>query len=113
MSRQSFNAEIAVCIALIILVIITWFAYASFFNEYVTVKTAIEFIKRHRALGESPQFILDTAGGGLAQPLDIIILWREFQASIGIAIISILGLTWLTLRLWKLESTRQSQQSEI
>lgn len=113
MSKQLFKAEIVVCIALIILVIITWFAFASLFNEYVTAKAAIEFIKRHRALGESPQFILDIAGSGLDQPLDVIIRWREFQASIGIATLLILGITWLTLRLWKSGFTRQRQQSEI
>ncbi len=113
MSKQSFKIEIAAGISLIVLTIITWFAFTSFFNDYVTVKAAMEFIKRHRALGENPQFILGIAGNGLPQPFEIIASWREFQVSFAIAIAQIIGLLWLTLCLSVLLHARQTEKSEI
>lgn len=109
-SRKSLHAEIVVCVALIVLVVVTWIGFALYFYEDVSIRSALAFMQYHKALGESPEFI-PGAVNGLAQPLDVLFTWRQFQASIIIAMLLILGLMWLAFRLWRSEVSRQ--QSKI
>ncbi len=100
-SKKSFKFEIAICLALLVLILVVWTQFVTFLYNNLSVFAAFAFIRHHRSLGEDPKFILDTAVNGLPQPFEIILTWREFQFSVIITLLLIFGLGWLMFRLWR------------
>ena len=100
-AQRSLRVEAALCIVLIVVVILTWASFVTFLRDISDEVAGLRFIRRHLALGESPEFVLGIAGDGIAQPLDAIITWRWFQWGTAIAGVILTLLAWLGARLWR------------
>lgn len=99
--QQSFKMELAVCVALIFGVIVTWINFFMFLDYSSGERAGFWFMRNHLGLGEAPDFVLRIAEQGIPQPVEILITWREFQLSLIFALLLISGLTWLAYRLWR------------
>jgi hypothetical protein len=99
--EKSPRLEITICILLISMIFLAWMAFVMFLGNISDEIASMNFIRRHIALGEDPEWVLNIAGAGIPQPLDAIITWRWFQW--GMIIFGVLEtlLAWLGARLWK------------
>ncbi len=97
-SFRFLNLDLALCIALMFLVVASWLGFTSFLQRSSSESAGFRFMVRHLSLGETPEFVLNIAGEGLAQPLEIIATRKEFQAASIITTLHLFGLVWLSLR---------------
>lgn len=100
-AQRSLRFEAALCIVLIFIVIFAWASFVAYLRDISDEVAGLNFIRRHLALGEDPEWVLGIAGEGIAQPLDAIITWRWFQWGTAITGIILTLLAWLGARLWR------------
>ena len=99
--ERSFKPEVTVCALLLLGVFMAWICFIVFLEHSSGERAAFWFMRNHLGLGEAPDFVLRIAGQGIRQPMEILITWREFQASVLFVLLLLTGLAWLTYRLWK------------
>ncbi len=107
-SSHPFRPELRVCILLIFGVIGSWTSFLLFLNHSAGERAAFWFMRKHLSLGEPTEFVLQIAGQGIPQPVEILITWREFQLSLLWALTLIAGLVWLAYRVWNAGMTRSA-----